>query len=97
MVDADRRVAQALAFVRRRLSGDYEVDEFGFDAEPTQVLLPLLRPLYRSLVPRRGARHRERPDRGRRAAGRQPLGHPGARLPDDAGSPCTTRRPATGT
>ncbi|WP_460447654.1 lysophospholipid acyltransferase family protein, partial [Angustibacter aerolatus] len=48
VVDADRRVAQALAFVRRRLSGDYEVDEFGFDAELTQVLLPLLRPLYRS-------------------------------------------------
>ncbi|MBI1757858.1 MAG: acyltransferase family protein [Actinobacteria bacterium] len=42
------RVAEALAFLRRRLTGDYEVDEFGFDAELTeQVFLPMLRPLYR--------------------------------------------------
>ena len=27
----DRRVAAGLAFLRRRLSGQYEVDEFGFD------------------------------------------------------------------
>ncbi len=34
-------------FVRRRLSGDYEVDEFGLDPEFTEtVLVPLLRPLY---------------------------------------------------
>lgn len=46
--DADRRVAQALAFLRRRLSGDYVVDDFGFDAELTDALLPVLRPLYRS-------------------------------------------------
>ena len=37
----------ALAFVRRRLTGDVEVDEFGFDPELTdQVLLAALRPLY---------------------------------------------------
>jgi 1-acyl-sn-glycerol-3-phosphate acyltransferase len=36
-----------LAFVRRRLTGDVEVDEFGFDPELTDhVLLALLRPLY---------------------------------------------------
>ena len=29
--DGERRVAELLAFLRRRLSGDYEVDEFGFD------------------------------------------------------------------
>lgn len=46
--DVDRRVAEALAWLRRRLSGAYEVDEFGFDAELTDALLPLLRPLYRS-------------------------------------------------
>ncbi|WP_197320535.1 lysophospholipid acyltransferase family protein [Saccharomonospora sp. NB11] len=34
-------------FVRRRLRGDFEVDEFGFDPELTEtVLFPLLRPLY---------------------------------------------------
>jgi 1-acyl-sn-glycerol-3-phosphate acyltransferase len=42
-------LAAALAFVRRRLTGDYAVDDFGFDAELTDnVLLPLLRPLYRT-------------------------------------------------
>ncbi|EID53991.1 lysophospholipid acyltransferase family protein [Saccharomonospora xinjiangensis] len=36
-----------LDFLRRRLSGDYEIDEFGFDQEFTEaVLIPLLRPLY---------------------------------------------------
>jgi 1-acyl-sn-glycerol-3-phosphate acyltransferase len=44
--DAERKVAELLAFLRRRLTGDYEIDEFGFDAELTdQVLLPMLRPL----------------------------------------------------
>jgi 1-acyl-sn-glycerol-3-phosphate acyltransferase len=42
-------VADLLAFARRRLCGDYGVDEFGFDPDLTDhVLLPLLRPLYRS-------------------------------------------------
>nr|WP_091447457.1 lysophospholipid acyltransferase family protein [Micromonospora yangpuensis] len=46
--DWDRRVAAGLAFLRKRLSGDYEVDEFGFDPELTgKVLHPLLRLLYR--------------------------------------------------
>jgi 1-acyl-sn-glycerol-3-phosphate acyltransferase len=45
--DVDRQVASALAFLRRRLSGDYTVDELGFDAELTEALLPALRPLYR--------------------------------------------------
>jgi len=43
-----RDVAHLLAFARRRLCGDYGVDEFGFDPDLTEnVLLPLLRPLYR--------------------------------------------------
>ncbi len=46
--DVDARVAQALAWVRRRLEGDYPVDDFGFDRELTAALLPVLRPLYRS-------------------------------------------------
>jgi 1-acyl-sn-glycerol-3-phosphate acyltransferase len=41
-------VKDLLAFVRRRVAGDYEVDEFGYDPELTDtVLLELLRPLYR--------------------------------------------------
>jgi 1-acyl-sn-glycerol-3-phosphate acyltransferase len=44
----DQRVASALAFLRRRLTGDYEVDEFGFDQELTEGLFhPLAKPLYR--------------------------------------------------
>ncbi|QSB14439.1 1-acyl-sn-glycerol-3-phosphate acyltransferase [Natronosporangium hydrolyticum] len=44
----DRRVAAGLAFLRRRLAGDYDVDEFGFDPELTDaVLYPMLRQLYR--------------------------------------------------
>jgi hypothetical protein len=40
------RAANGLAFLRRRITGDYEVDEFGFDQELTEeVLLSLLRPL----------------------------------------------------
>ena len=43
----ESRLAGALAFVRRRLTGDVEIDEFGFDAELTEhVLLALMRPLY---------------------------------------------------
>jgi 1-acyl-sn-glycerol-3-phosphate acyltransferase len=43
----ERKVASTLAFVRRRLTGDVEVDEFGFDPELTDhVLLAALRPLY---------------------------------------------------
>jgi 1-acyl-sn-glycerol-3-phosphate acyltransferase len=45
--ELERKVAGALAFVRRRITGEAEVDDFGFDAELTdQVLLTLLRPLY---------------------------------------------------
>jgi len=45
----DDSVAGALAFLRERLTGEYEVDEFGFDPHLTDGLfLPLLRPLYRS-------------------------------------------------
>lgn len=43
----DAKVASGLAFLRRRLTGDYEVDDFGFDADVTDHLVhPLLRLLY---------------------------------------------------
>ena len=43
----ERRAARGLAFLRRRITGEYEVDEFGFDPDLTDtVLLNLLRPLY---------------------------------------------------
>ncbi|CAM5535714.1 glycerol acyltransferase [Streptomyces avidinii] len=43
----DRRIAGGLAFLRRRITGEYEVDDFGYDKELTdQVLMSLMRPLY---------------------------------------------------
>src|SRR5688500_14254909 len=43
----ERKLAGGLAFLLRRLTGDYEVDDFGFDPDLTDhVLLPPLRPLY---------------------------------------------------
>jgi 1-acyl-sn-glycerol-3-phosphate acyltransferase len=42
----DARIAAGLAFLRRRLAGQYDIDEFGFDPDLTSnVLLPLIRPL----------------------------------------------------
>ncbi|WP_433792302.1 lysophospholipid acyltransferase family protein [Actinoplanes sp. CA-252034] len=44
----DRRVADGLAFLRRRLAGAYEVDEFGFDPELAEAVFhPLMKILYR--------------------------------------------------
>ena len=44
--DWEPRLARVLAFLRRRLSGGYEVDDYGFDAELTERLfLAALRPL----------------------------------------------------
>ncbi|MFA5787245.1 MAG: lysophospholipid acyltransferase family protein [Actinomycetota bacterium] len=44
-----RHLREATTFLRRRLIGDYQVDEFGFDPElAVNLLAPLLRPFYRS-------------------------------------------------
>lgn len=46
--DWDTKVAGALAFLRRRITGEYTVDDFGFDAELTdRILLAPFRPLYK--------------------------------------------------
>jgi 1-acyl-sn-glycerol-3-phosphate acyltransferase len=43
----ERRVASGLAFLRRRITGDYPIDEFGFDPELNDhVLMAAFRPLY---------------------------------------------------
>jgi 1-acyl-sn-glycerol-3-phosphate acyltransferase len=47
MPEWERQLADLLAFLRRRIGGDYEVDEFGFDVDLNDnMLLPLLGPLY---------------------------------------------------
>lgn len=43
--DWEARVATLLATIRKRMSGDYEVDEFGFDPQITEVLTAAVEPL----------------------------------------------------
>lgn len=44
--DWEPRLAEFLAFLRRRVAGDYTVDEYGFDAEVTQrFFMAALRPI----------------------------------------------------
>jgi 1-acyl-sn-glycerol-3-phosphate acyltransferase len=44
----EEQVAGGLEFLRRRLTGDYETDEFGFDPDlADHALLPVLRPFFR--------------------------------------------------
>jgi 1-acyl-sn-glycerol-3-phosphate acyltransferase len=46
--DLEEKLADVLAFLRRRLTGEFEVDDFGFDPELTDtVLMALARPLYK--------------------------------------------------
>ncbi len=45
----EQTLERVFEFLRRRMAGEYAVDEFGFDADLTDnVLLPVLRPLYQS-------------------------------------------------
>ncbi|AXV09429.1 Phospholipid/glycerol acyltransferase [Euzebya pacifica] len=47
LADLEQVVRGVLAFSRRRLTGDYDVDDYGFDRDFTeQVVMPLARPLY---------------------------------------------------
>lgn len=47
--ELSQRISAIAEFVRRRLTGDYSVDEFGFDPHFNEsVILPLLRPWFRS-------------------------------------------------
>ncbi|WP_322920991.1 lysophospholipid acyltransferase family protein [Nocardioides renjunii] len=44
--DWERRLAELMAFVRRRLEGDYEIDDYGFDRELTErFFMTALRPV----------------------------------------------------
>lgn len=48
-VDWQESLEQVVDFARSRFSGDYAIDDFGFDPEfTTKIFLPLLRPLVQS-------------------------------------------------
>ena len=56
----EKKIAGALSFLRRRVTGDYAVDEFGFDSDLSDhVLMAPLRPLYEKWfrVETRGLEH----------------------------------------
>lgn len=45
--DVEAYIAAQLSFLRRRVTGDFEVDDFGFDRDFVEhVMIPMLRPLY---------------------------------------------------
>jgi 1-acyl-sn-glycerol-3-phosphate acyltransferase len=45
--DLERKLASGLAFLRRRITGDFPIDDFGFDADLTDgLVLPALRPIF---------------------------------------------------
>ena len=46
--DWEHRLATAFAALRRRLTGDFEVDEFGFDPQLTEILIAAVEPLAES-------------------------------------------------
>lgn len=47
--EIERRVAATLAFLRRRIEGDFSVDEFGYDEHFAEhVIFPMLRPIYKN-------------------------------------------------
>ncbi|MFY0406820.1 lysophospholipid acyltransferase family protein [Solicola sp. PLA-1-18] len=43
--DWERRAAEMVAALRRRLSGDYEIDAFGLDPQMLEIMLAALRPV----------------------------------------------------
>ena len=60
----EQALAGGLAFLRRRITGDYEVDDFGFDADLTEhVVAAAAAAALPQLVPGRDARPRERAGR----------------------------------
>src|SRR4051812_50169182 len=77
----EEQVAGGLEFLRRRLTGDYETDEFGFDPDLTDhLLLPALRPLFRRWfrVDTHGL------DNVPSTGGGPGVAHPSGTVPDDA-------------
>ena|GEM_PF-52849 len=45
----EKAIAAFVAFLRRRITGDYEVDEIGFDQDLTEnLVVPMIRPIYKN-------------------------------------------------
>ena len=96
--EAAKRIGAIAEFVRKRMIGDYTVDEFGFDSHLNNaIVLPLLRVLFQVVVPGRGQRDREPADDRRGAGGRQPRRRAAVRRTDDRRWRCTTSTRRTGT
>ena len=77
-------LARFLAFLRRRVTGEYAIDEYGFDAEITdRFVMAALRPIAQKWfrIDVRGIENI--PVDGGRPRGVQPLGHRAGRRADD--------------
>lgn len=69
--EVEERVALFLAYLRRRMSGEVEVDAYGYDADFTQhIYLPVLRVLYKRWFRCRCAASRTFRRTGRRSSWR---------------------------
>ena len=69
-------VEDDVAFTRSRMTGEYAVDEFGFDPEfTTKVFLPMLRPLAQNWFRVEVRGDGEPADHGLGAAGLEPRRH----------------------
>ena len=91
------QLARFLAFLRRRITGDYVVDEYGFDQEVTQrFLMTALRPIAEKWF-RIEVRGAENIPTGRRPGRLQPLRHGPHGRPDDDGLDPRPHRPVPAT
>ena len=73
-------------FVRKRMTGDYTVDEFGFDPHLNNaVFLPLLRVLFKSWFRVEVSGIENLPETGAALGGRQPRRRAAVRRADDVG------------
>ena len=97
VASSDAKVASAFAFLRRRVTGDFEVDDFGYDAELTdKVLLARAAAALPALVPGRDPRIENVPAERRGARRGQPLGHDRHRLGHDPARPARPPPARTG-
>ena len=96
--EVEETVARTLSYLARRVTGQYTVDEFGFDKDWTEhVFLPGHAGPLPAVVPGRGPRSRAHPDRRVGARREQPLRARSRGTRSWCRSPSTTSTPTTAT
>ena len=86
-----RGLAGSLAFLRRRMTGDYQVDDFGYDPDFTDhVLVPPLKVLYEKWFRIETLGMENIPDTGGALLVANHSGHRRGRCADDGGGACAS-------